>query len=218
MSQLRLVYTDDNSYYFDACRFIGGFQAAPAVKQNTRYHIKIRYKAQGISGPRNAEYPGYGLVAKIQNPNDGNWHTHCYDGGDPSNGVKVTDYGKDSLEWTYLEGEWNSGNSNTLPLFYLAIENANNLTPTANGQPWDWHPEVDIDTVFIGENLGNGDYGPNIVTKPSMEHLSYYMERNAYAFDKVLELAEQNGVYLKLVVMEKNEQIENEIGLDGKAE
>lgn len=217
MSQMRLVYADNNSYWFDACRFIGGFQTPPAVKQNTKYHIKIRYKAQGISGPRDTAYPGYGLVAKVQNPNDGNWHTNCYNGGDPKNGVKVTGYGQDTQNWAYLEGEWSSGTGNFLPIFYLALENANNLTTTVNGQAWNWHPEVDIDSVFIGEDLGSGNYGPNIVTKPSMEHISYYMERNAYAFDKVLDLARQNGVYLKLVVMEKNEQIENEIGFDGKA-
>ncbi len=217
MSQMRLVYADNNSYWFDACRFIGGFQASPAVKQNTKYHIKIRYKAQGISGPRDATYPGYGLVAKVQNPHDGNWHTNCYNGGDPQNGVKVTGYGQDLSDWTYLEGEWNSGSANILPIFYLALENANDLTATVNGQPWNWHPQVDIDTVSISEDLGNGQYGPNVVTKPSMEQLSYYMERNAYSFDKVLDLAKQNGVYLKLVVMEKNEQIENEIGYDGKA-
>jgi hypothetical protein len=215
MAQMRLVYANNNSYYFDACRFIGGFQAAPAVKKNTKYHIKIRYKAQGISGPRNATYSGYGLVAKVQNPNDGNWHTGCHNGGDPQNGVKVTGYGHDSLDWTYLEGDWNSGNTNFLPIFYLALENSNNTTAVVNGQPWNWHPEVDIDTVFIGENLGDGGYGPNIVTKPSMDHLSYYMERNAYAFDKTLDLARQNGVYLKLVVMEKDELIENEIGFNG---
>lgn len=159
--------------------------------------------------------PGFGLVAKVQNPNDGNWHTNCYNGGDPKNGVKVTGYGKDSLNWTYLEGEWSSGTSNFLPIFYLALENANDTTATVNGQAWNWHPEVDIDTVFIGEDLGSGSYGPNIVSKPSMEQLSYYMERNAYAFDKTLDIARQNDVYLKLVIMEKNEQIENEIGYDG---
>ena len=118
-------------------------------------------------------------------------------------------------DWTYLEGEWDSGDDNFLPVFYLALENVNDITATANGQPWNQHPEVDIDTVFIGEDLGGENYGPNIVTKPSMDHLTYYMERNAYAFDKVLELAKQNGVYLKLVVMEKNELLENEIGFDG---
>ena len=127
----------------------------------------------------------------------------------------MTGYGQDSPGWTYLEGQWNSGDKNFLPVFYLALENVNDLTATANGQPWNRHPEVDIDTVFIREDLGGGNYGPNIVTKPSMEHLSYYMERNAYAFDKTLQLAEENGVYLKVVTMEKNEVIENEIGYDG---
>jgi hypothetical protein len=217
MDTLRLVYTDNNSGdWFDACRFIGGFQAPPAVKQNTKYHIKIRYEAQGISGPRDPAFPGFGLVAKVQNPYDGNWHTQCYNGGDPQNGVKVTGYGKDSADWTYLEGEWNSGSQNTLPIFYLALENVNSLSATANGQPWNKPPQADIDTVFIGEDLGGGNYGPNIVTKPSMEQLTYYMERNAYAFDKTLELAKQNGVYLKLVVMEKNDIIQMEVSYDGK--
>ena len=217
MSTLRMVYMDNNSGdWFEACRFIGGFQAPPAVKQNTKYHIKFRYKAQGISGPRDPAFPGFGLVAKVQNPNDGNWHTQCYNGGDPQNGVKVTGYGNDSADWTYLEGEWSSGSRNTLPIFYLALENMNSLSATANGQPWNKPPEVDIDTVFIGEDLGGGNYGPNIVTKPSMEQLTYYMERNAYAFDKVLDLARQNGVYLKLVVMEKNDIIQMEVSYDGK--
>jgi outer membrane protein assembly factor BamB len=206
MSSLRLMYDDNNSHWwFDACRFIGGFQAPPAVKQNTKYHIKIRYKAQGITGPRDASFPGYGFVAKVQNPNAGDWHTNCYNGGEPQTGVKVTGYGKDSANWTYLEGEWNSGSHNFLPVFYLALENVRSQS----------EPTVDIDTVFIGEDMGGGKYGPNIVTKPSMEQLSYYMERNAYAFDKVLDLAKQNEVYLKLVVMEKNELMENELDFAG---
>ncbi len=206
MTTLRLMYEDNNSHWwFDACRFIGGFQAPPAVKQNTKYHIQIKYKAQGISGPRDPSFPGFGFVAKVQNPNAGAWHTNCYNGGDPQNGVRVTGYGKDSADWMYLEGEWNSGTRNTLPLFYLALENVRGQT----------QPVVDIDSVFIGEDFGGGRYGPNIVTKPSMEQLSYYMERNAYAFDKTLELAKENGVYLKLVVMEKNELMQNELDFNG---
>ncbi|MBI5650293.1 MAG: DUF5060 domain-containing protein [Chloroflexi bacterium] len=219
-AQLTLAYAEDasgkNNYWFDACRFIGGFQAQPAVKQNTRYHIKVRYKAVGISGPRNAAFPNYGFVAKVQNPNDGNWHTNCFEPGDPSNGKRVSyTWGADANNWTWLEGEWDSGANNFLPIFYLALENVNNFTATVNGQPYNWHPYVHIDQVFIGEELGNGNYGMNIVTKPSMEHLTYFMERNAYAFDKALELARQNNVYLKLVILDKNEQIENEIGYDG---
>jgi hypothetical protein len=217
MSQMRLVYAEDNSNWFDTCRVIGAFDTAPAVKRNTKYRIRIRYKAQGISGPRDPAYSGYGFVAKVQNPNNGQGHSECFNGGEPQNGVRVTGYGQDTPDWAYLEGEWDSGDHDFLPFFYLSLENVNDITPTVNGRPWNRHAEVDIDTVFIGEDLGNGNHGPNIMTKPSMEHLTYYMERNAHAFDKTLELAEENGVYLKVVIMEKNEVIENEIGYDGKS-
>ena len=215
-AQMVLVYSEDSSgnqnsgSWFDACRFIGGFQAAPAVKENTQYHIKIRYKAYDITGPRVGSYPNFGFVAKVQNPNDGNWHTHCYNPGQPTNGVVVSAYGHDSASWTYLEGTWNSGGNDFLPIFYLVLENVNSINP-ADGN----HPYVFIDTVSIQEDLGGGAYGPNIVTKPSMEHEKYFMDRNAYAFDKVVDLAHQDNVYLRPVVMEKNEQIENEIGYDG---
>ena len=74
-----------------------------------------------ITGPRVSAYPNYGFVAKVQNPKDGNWHTNCFEPGDPANGVKVSySYGHDSAAWATVDGEWNSGNSNFFPLFYLA--------------------------------------------------------------------------------------------------
>lgn len=197
---LILSYSSGNSNYYDACRFIGGYQAQPAVKQNTNYRIRIRYSAANITGPRNPAFPGYGLVAKVQNPNDGNWHTQCYEPGDPQNGVKVTGYGLNTSGWTFLEGQWSSGTSDFLPMFYIALENVN-----AASNPW-----VDIDTVEILD-----PNGVNIVTKPSMEHQTYFMQRNSFAFDKVVDLAHQYGIYLRPVIMEKNEQIENEIGYNG---
>ena len=105
----------------------------------------------------------------------------------------------------------------TLPIFYLSLENANDLT-ARNGQPWNCIRQVDIDTASISEDLGNGQYLSKCCYQAiNGTTLSTIWNRNAYSFDKVLDLAKQNGVYLKLVVMEKNEQIENEIGYDGKA-
>ena len=72
-----------------------------------------------------------------------------------------------------------------------------------------------IDYVWIEEVLGNGQYGPNIVTKPWMAQHLYMEQRDSYAFDKVLELAEQNGIYLRPVLMEKNEYIFNRIDYQG---
>ena len=57
--------------------------------------------------------------------------------------------------------------------------------------------------------------GPNIVAKPSMEHQKYFEQRFSYAFDQMLELARQNGVYLKIVVLEKDEDILNWLDANG---
>lgn len=214
---LKLAYSEDpttgkknSGSWFDACRFIGGFQAPPAVKRNTNYHIKIRYWGYDMAGPRNSAYPNYGFVAKVQNPNDGNWHTNCYEPGQPTTGVRASAYGGNSNNWATIEGTWNSGTTDFLPMFYLALENVNNINP-ATGD----HPSVFIDSVWIQEDLGNSTYGPNIVSKPSMQQQLYFEQRNSFAFDKVVELAHQNDVYLKPVILEKNEEIQNSIDANG---
>jgi hypothetical protein len=48
--RLRLSYAEDaggnkNTGYFEACRFIGGFQSATAIKRNTTYRFTVRYSA-----------------------------------------------------------------------------------------------------------------------------------------------------------------------------
>ena len=48
-----------------------------------------------------------------------------------------------------------------------------------------------------------------------MEYELYYPEESAYALDKIVNLAEQNGAYLKLVIMEKNDMIYNKLDDDG---
>jgi hypothetical protein len=225
-SVMTLVYAEDangnknSGSWFDACRFMGGWGMQPAVKNNTKYHISIRYKAAGISGPRNPSYQDYGFVIKIQNPNDGNWHQNCFEPGEPTTGVRIShSYGHDSASWTTLEGEWNSNNNNYFPLMYLALENVNSVTPTVNGQPYNDHPYLFISDICIAEdpnNSGKCDPPKNIVLKPSPEHLKYFMQRNSYAFDKALELAHQHNVYLRVVTSEKNEVIANEIDYQGQ--
>ncbi|CAG1023018.1 hypothetical protein MTYM_02148 [Methylococcales bacterium] len=214
---LKLAYSEDSTTgkknsgsWFDACRFIGGFQAPPAVKRNTNYHIKIRYWGYDMTGPRNSAYPNYGFVAKVQNPNDGNWHTNCYEPGQPTTGIRVSAYGSNSNNWATIEGTWNSGATDFLPMFYLALENVNNINPATGA-----HPSVFIDSVWVQEDLGNSAYGPNIVSKPSMQQQLYFEQRNSFAFDKVVELAHQNDVYLKPVILEKNEEIQNSIDANG---
>lgn len=215
--KIKLGYAEDssgnkNTGWFEACRFIGDTGASPpAIKQNTLYHFRIKYWAFDISGPRDARYPNYGFVTKIQNPLDGNWHTNCYEPGtNNSTGQVISSYAKNGTGWSYLEGDWNFGTRDFLPNFYLALENVNAKDPTSGKGP-----AVYIDTVEIREKLPDGSLGPNIVAKPSMEHDLYFEQRNSYAFDRALDLAKQYGIYLKPVIMEKDDDILNSIDYTG---
>jgi outer membrane protein assembly factor BamB len=180
------------------CMFTGSWKATPAVKRNTNYRIRIRYKTAGITGPRVAGQP-FGFVAKT-----GGWlwddGAYCHNAGV---GTVVTPHQtQDTADWQILKGELNSGDSDFLSNFFLVLDNANSGTAY-------------IDYVWIEEVLDNGEYGPNIVSKPWMSHHLYMEQRNSYAFDKMLELAEEYGIYLRPVVHEKNERIFNQIDYEG---
>jgi PKD repeat protein/outer membrane protein assembly factor BamB len=184
------------NHSYNRCMFIGweGSKAKPAVKNNTDYRIRVRYKTQNIEGPRNLTYPEYGLVAKVGFSLGNEWFDDCNDGGV---GQVVTEYENQNTygtenEWQVIQGIWNSGSNSFLPNFYITVENVN------QGRAF-------IDYVWIEEDLGGGSYGPNVVPKPWMSHHLYFEQRNSIAFDKVLELAEQHGIYLRPVLLEKNE-------------
>jgi len=80
-----------------------------------------------------------------------------------------------------------------LPRMFLVLEN---VTRGA----------VYVQEVSIREDLGNGRYGPEIMTSPP-QSTTIHPQKEAYALDKVVQLAERSGVYLKLVVMEKADDI-----------
>ena len=181
------------------CMFTGWQKAAPAVKRNTTYKVRIRYRTVGLQGPRQAGKP-FGLVAKT-----GDWlWGQGKDCQDPDTGQVVSAYSLVQTDgWQILEGSWNSGERDFLPYFYLALENV------SAGQAY-------IDSVWIEADLGDGQFGPNILPKPWMAQHLYMEQRNSYAFDKVVELAERTGVYLRPVILEKNEFIFNHIDSQGR--
>jgi hypothetical protein len=214
--QLRLTYAESggnrNTGYFEACRFIGGFQAATAVKRETTYRFRVRYAGLDMTGPRNPSFQNYGFVMKMQNPADGNWHRNCYDAGTSnSTGQVISPYGGNTSGDGWIEGTWSSGGNDYLPPFYLALENVNAVNP-ATGRV----PAVYVSYVEVREVLANGTLtGPNIVPKPSMEHQTYFEQRFSFAFDQVLEIARQRGVYFKVVVLEKDEDILSQLQPSG---
>lgn len=181
------------------CMFLGFLQSPAAVKTNTRYKVRVRYLLEGIQGPRIPGKP-YGFAAK-----SGGWlwgeDNNC---DAPGSGTRLTPYqAQNTSGWQVLEGEIETGQSNFLPYFYLALEN------TSRGTAY-------IDRVWIQEDLGDGKLGPNILPRPWMAYHQYMDQRNSYAFDKVVQLAEQYGITLRPVVLEKNEYISNHINFAGR--
>ena len=196
-SEVSLRITND----WNKCVVIGWEAPRVPLKRDTEYIIKLLYKTEGIAGPRVAGSP-FGLVAKF-----GGW---LWDEGDPlkrcdapGTGSPITPYQSgNTSDWQILEGTFNSGGSDFSDLFYIALENV------IGGVAF-------IDHVWIQEDLGDSEVGPNLLQKPDMDHHQYFDQRNAFAFDQVLELAEQNDIYLRPVILEKNDWIFNRIAFDG---
>jgi Domain of unknown function (DUF5060) len=171
--------------WFDACRLEWANNPEP-VKPNTRYRVRATYRGRGISGPRNRRSPNFGFVVKL-----GGMFPNCYE---PATSRPVSTYGLNNSAWGSVEGTWNSGNRSFLPKLHLALENVT-------------QGEAYVQSVSLREMLPDGGEGPEILVKPSMQHQLYIPQAKAYAFDKIVEQAERNGVYLKLVVMDKGDKI-----------
>jgi hypothetical protein len=185
--------TGDTGWY-DACRLQFN-NSGEAVKRNTNYKLRITYWGENVTGPRNPVSSNYGLVGKI-----GGWENNCYE---PGTNTVITSYGRSTpTGWNTVEGIWNSGSNDFLPRLHIGLENV------TQGKTW-------IREISLREDLGNGQLGPEILTEPSLEYDLYFPERSAYELDKFFELAEKNDIYLKLVLMDKNDMVFSKLNADG---
>ncbi len=203
-------YRNGVQWNFVPCAVWGWQTPKLPVKPNTDYRLRVRYREEALAGPKIADRP-YGFVVKT-----GGWlwgefdEMRCYHpdvGRRLAASYSTTDdwstYADPDYEgWQILEGQFNSGNRNFLNNLYLAIENAS-------------AGHVLVDYVWLEEKLANDQYGPNIIHKPWMAHHLYFEQRGSFAFDKTVEQASQAGIYLKLVILEKNDAVLNMFQTDG---
>jgi hypothetical protein len=135
------------------------------------------------------------LVGKISE----SWCPNCYE---TDTGSVVTGYGTNTSNWNTIEGIWYSKNYNFLPHVYVGLENV------TRGQ-------VNILSISMREVFSDGRYGPEILRQPSMECELIIPDLDLYCMDKYLELAEEYGIYLKLVLMDKSDPIYYKLDDDG---
>jgi hypothetical protein len=190
---MRLAYRPGDAGWFDPCR-LEGFNFPEAVKPNRRYRVAATYVGRQMMGPRNLRFRDYGFVLKL-----GGAFPSCHE---PGTSRVVTNYGRNTNGWAEIEGDWDSGERNFLPKLHLALENV-----SGGG--------VFLRSVSVRERLLEGGLGPEILARPSMEHHLQIPQARAHALDAIVESAERAGVYLKLVVMEKDDEIYQNMTDDG---
>jgi hypothetical protein len=67
----------------------------------------------------------------------------------------------------------------------------------------------------LREDLGNGQFGPEVITQPSMQYDLYFAQEPSYSLDKIVALAEQSGIYLKMVLEDKSDTTYQKMDDDG---
>lgn len=72
---------------------------------------------------------------------------------------------------------------------------------------------VYLDEVYIGEDLGGGRIGPNVVFKGKMNYHQYFDQIASSNWDDIYTHAENYGIALKVVISDKQDFILNKIRL-----
>lgn len=178
------------------CVFNGWTQGHIPVKPNTTYRISVRVHVDGIIGPRDASNPNYGFTVKL-----GGWPDECPDG--LSSYPNLVPYLREG-GWTTLEGALKTDTSQWfLDNVYVMLDNV------SSGQ-------AHVGEVSLREVLSpDGSLGPELSTKSKGDAHMDFNQQRSWDWDYVLDRAAQNGVYLKLVVLEKNDRVWNFINRDG---
>jgi hypothetical protein len=179
--------------WFDACRLRWN-DDLEAVKPRSTYRISVRYTGRRITGPRLPRAAEYGLVLKA-----GGMFPGCHE---PGTGRPVTAYGREVDKASTIAGTWSSGESHFLPRLHLALENV------SGGAAY-------VDGVSVREVRDDGTLGPEVLERPSMPFHEYVPQGRAAALDTIVEAAARSGVALKLVLMEKGDEIYSKLGDDG---
>lgn len=176
------------------CMFQGHASVIP-VQPDTTYQVRARVKTVGVTGPAVVGHP-YGFVVKL-----GGWLGEACSAADQ--GQPITPYLVGSQDWQIVSGTITTGpGQHFLDNLYLSLVN------TTGGAAY-------VETVWVQEDLSGGALGPNVLRKPSMDYHLYFDPVASWQWDYILDQAVQHDVYLKLVILEKDDWTYTHIDRDG---
>gem|GEM_PF-1002487 len=175
------------------CLYADFWQGGVPVEPNTKYQVSARIKVNGVTGP--AAAGDYGFVIK-----QGGWlDKNCVTTG---TGKRITAPVTGTSDWLTLTGSYTTGAGEMwLGNLYLARENA------TGGQ-------IYIDEVHLYR--ADDPSQAELLRQPHANSVENFSEMGAAQWDLYIQSAQAHGVYLKLVIDEKNEWIRNHMGADGK--
>jgi hypothetical protein len=179
------------------CIFDGFWQGPIAVKPNTTYLMKVTAQTANVTGPRITSNPNYGLTIKQGFP--GAWPNNCPDdlAASPNLVPYLANSSSTWSDWTTVQGTFTTGSTQYfLNNLYLMLDNTN------TGQ-------AHVAQITLQEQLPDGTYGPNLLMK------SQGNVHDDYNQLRVLDQAAQQGVYFKLVTLEKQDRVWDFINGDG---
>jgi hypothetical protein len=174
------------------CLYGDFWQNGIPVVSNTNYTVWARVKLNNVTGP--ASSGDYGFVIK-----QAGWlDKDC----NKNNGRLITPFTRGSTDWIEVTGTYQTGSSQQwLDNLYLVLQNTN------GGNAY-------IDEVRVWRT--DDPHRVNILREPKANSHLYFDPMNSALWDMFIHSAERHGVFLKLVIDEKNEWIRNRINSSGQ--
>jgi hypothetical protein len=175
------------------CLWTDFWQGRVSVQPGATYQVSARIRLDHVSGPGGGG--PWGFVMKL-----GAWLGEACD--HPDEGVPISAPVTGSTGWITVTGRFTARpDQYFMDNLYLARQNA------TGGQ-------VFIDQVRAWR--ADDPDRTNILREPNANSHLHFDPLNAAVWDAYIDSAERHGVYLKLVIDEKNEWIRNHIGADGR--
>jgi len=177
-------------YNFIAQYSQGNQEMTGGLDSGKSYIVRVTANLQGVSASNMqvrliSDNGNFGSTKDTYGPN-GSW--------------QITDLGNG---WKQYESRF----SNTRGRFTFSWSNALAVGITGGGSAY-------IDEIYIGEDLGGGKIGPNVVFKGRMNYHQYFDHIPSSNYDEIFSLAERYGIHLKPVIIDKEDNILKKIRLE----
>lgn len=168
-----------------------------SVTASTSYRVQVDYIIPDVLLADNGA-EDYGFTVKIED----SWIDHPWLNAE---GTARTSLIKTAAAWSTLSFTYTTGvGQQFIEQFYLTMVNCK---AAVDGQSNVW-----IDEVRIQEDLGGGNYGPNVCPKPSFAAHTYVDQDACSKLDYLFQTAATAGVTFACILSDKNDGILN--GLD----